>query len=334
MASLRGSEPWLVTGASGFLGRTLCAALVARGVPVRALVRRAAAAPPGSEPHIVRGLDDAEGLAAALRGAGTVVHLAARVHQMDDPAPDPLAEFRAVNVDGLRRVLRQALAARVARFVFVSSTKAVGEATEQPWTETEPPRPSDAYGVSKLEAEQVVRELAERGGLHAPILRLPLAYGAGAKGNILRLFEAVDRGAPLPFALVRNRRSLLFAGNFVAAVDAVLASPSAGSETFFVSDGHDLSTPELIRSIGLALGRRPRLLPVPPAAFRAAARLGDAMSRRFRVPFDSAVERRLLGSLAVDISKLRRLTSYAPPFTPAAGLSVMAAWYLGQVRAP
>jgi UDP-glucose 4-epimerase len=182
---------------------------------------------------------------------------------MHDRAADPLAAFREVNVDGTRAVLQAARAAGVARFVFVSSTKAVGEVTERPWTEAEPPRPVDPYGVSKLEGERVVRELAGEAGLHAPILRLPLAYGAGAKGNILRLFEAVDRGAPLPFALVRNRRSLLFAGNFVAAVDAVLTSPAAASETFFASDGDDLSTPDLIRLIGSALGRRPRLLPVP-----------------------------------------------------------------------
>jgi UDP-glucose 4-epimerase len=256
------------------------------------------------------------------------------VHVSRDAAADSLRAFREVNVEGTRALLHAARAAGVRRFVFVSSTKAVGEWTERPWTDAEPPRPLDPYGVSKLEAERVVRALADEAGLHAPILRLPLAYGPGAKGNILRLFDAVARGAPLPFASIRNRRSLLFAGNFVAAVDAVVASAAAARETFFVSDGQDLSTPELIRLIADALGRRARLIPVPPAIFRAAARIGDAAGRRIRVPFDSAVERRLLGSLAVDITRFRQLTGYTPPHTPAEGLRAMAAWYLGRTGAP
>jgi nucleoside-diphosphate-sugar epimerase len=322
-----------VTGAGGFLGGTLCRILVDRGVPVRALVRRPEGAPPGSESRLVAGLDDARGLGEALQGVGTVVHLAARVHLMNDSASDPLAAYREVNVEGTRTLLLAARAARVRRFVFVSSTKAVGEWTDVPWTEAQPPRPTDPYGVSKLEAERVVLGPGEPVGMHTVILRLPLVYGPHAKGNILRLYQAVDRGLPLPFGSVRNRRSLLYAGNFVAAVDAVVRAPAANGETFFVSDDADLSTPELVRMIARALGRPAHLVPVPTALFRAAGRLGDRARPWVRLPFDSAVERRLIGSLAVDISKIRRLTGFAPPHTPEEGLRAMAEWYRTRLAA-
>jgi nucleoside-diphosphate-sugar epimerase len=317
----------MVTGASGFLGRTLCRVLVDRGVSVRAVVRRPEAAPPGSEPRVVAGLDETEQLGEALHGVGTVVHLAARVHRMNDPVSDPLSSYRAINVEGTRAVMRAARAAGVRTFVFASSTKAVGEWTDVPWTEAEPPRPTDPYGVTKLEAELAVRELARAAPMHTVILRLPLVYGAGAKGNILRLFQAVDRGVPLPFGSVRNRRSLLYAGNFVAAVDAVVSAAGANGETFFVSDDADLSTPELVRMIARALGRPARLVPVPAALFQMAARLGDVAHPWVRLPFNSGVARRLIGSLAVDISKLRRLTGFVPPYPPEEGLRVMAEWY-------
>ena len=208
-------------------------------------------------------------------------------------------------------MLAAAVAAGVRRLVLFSSVKAVGEFNQHPWTEAEPPHPVDLYGMSKLEAERIVLECASAGGLEAVVLRLPLSYGPGARGNIATLFDLVARGIPLPFGAVRNRRSLLFTGNLVAAVDAVLAA-DLRCETFFVSDGADLSTPELVRLIARGLGVRPRLLPVPPAVFRGLPR---------------QIERRLAGSLAVDIGRLRRLTGFVPPFTPEEGLAAMARWF-------
>ncbi|HEX2190363.1 MAG TPA: NAD-dependent epimerase/dehydratase family protein [Longimicrobiaceae bacterium] len=323
-----GGGPVLVTGATGFLGGHLCEALLARGVPVRGLVRGPGSRlPAGVEPAHAADLLDREALRRAVAGAEAVVHLAARVHVMRDGAEDPLAEFRRVNVEGTRVLLEEVVAAGVRSFVFVSSVKAVGEAGTVPWTEATPPHPVDPYGISKLEAERLVRETAERAGLHAPILRLPLVYGPGVKGNMLQLFALVDRGIPLPFGAVANRRSMAFSGNVVAAIEAVLHGPSAGAETFFVSDGRDLATPELVREVARALGVAPRLLRVPPALLRAAARAGDAVSRVAPFPLTSAALQRLTGSLPLDASKLGRATGFRPPYTVEEGLRATAAWY-------
>lgn len=273
---------------------------------------------------------DPAALRPALAGADTVVHLAARVHVMGETTPDPLAEFRRANVEGTRILLEEAVRAGVGRLVFTSTVKAVGEASTTPWTEEIPPRPLDPYGVSKLEAEALVRQTADRHSLHASVLRLPLVYGPGMKGNMIRLFRLVDRGVPLPLGLVRNRRSLAFVGNVAGAVMAVLRSPAARGETFFVSDGYDLSTPELLRAIGRALGRQVRLLPVPPALLRAAGQVGDLIARFRPVPLTSAAMDRLLGSLAVDSSKLTRLTGYRPPYSVEEAIRLSAHWYRGR----
>lgn len=320
--------PVLVTGATGFLGRQLCEALRARGIPVRGLVRDPSARlGHGVEPVHAPDLLDRGAVRRAVAGADAVVHLAARVHVMRDAAADPLAEFRRVNVEGTRTLLEEAVAAGVRSFVFVSSVKAVGEAGTVPWDETTPPRPVDPYGISKLEAETLVRATAERAGLHAPILRLPLVYGPGVKGNMLQLFRLVDRGVPLPFGAVPNRRSLVYSGNVAAAVLAVLDAPAAASETFFVSDGRDLTTPELIREVGRALGVAPRLLRVPPGLLRAAARAGDVVSRVAPFPLTSAALQRLTGSLSLDTSRIGRVTGYRPPYSVEEGLRATADWY-------
>ena len=320
----------LVTGASGFVGRHCVEVLLASGRPVRGLFRT----PPGPEAAAdleaarVHGLHDREGLRRALAGVEAVVHLAARVHVLEETAADPLAAFRAVNVEGTRTLLEESAAAGVRSFVFVSSVKAVGEASgSTTWTEATEPRPVDPYGVSKREAEILVRAFADEHGVHAPILRLPLVYGPGVGANMLALLRAVARGVPLPLGAVRNRRSLAYVGNVAAAVAAVLDTPESGTETFFVSDGEDLSTPELVRRVARALDRPARLVPVPPALFRAAGAAGDLLRRAVPVPVHSAVVDRLLGSLAVDSSRLARVTGRTPPFSVDEGLARTAAWY-------
>ncbi len=315
----------LVTGASGFLGSHVTAALLERGIRVTGMVRRPdAALPSGTIPVVVQGLDDLAGIRRALSAMDGVIHLAARVHE--GSAPDDLAAFRAVNLEGTRSLVEEAIGAGVRTFAFFSSVKAVGESTEIPWTELTPPAPVDSYGITKLEAETVVRELAAKHGVHAPILRLPLVYGPRMKANALRLFDLVDRGLPLPLGGIRNRRSLLFSGNLVAALFAALENP-AGNDTFFVSDGEDLSTPELIQAIGRALGRRTPLFPIPSGLLRATGRVGDSVTSARPFPITTATLDRLFGSLTVDGSKLRRVTGYAPPFSVAEGLRLTAEWY-------
>jgi nucleoside-diphosphate-sugar epimerase len=321
----------LVTGATGFVGRYLSAELAARGWQVRGLVR-GGSLPAGVQAAPAADLLDHEALRRAVRGADAVVHLAARVHVMRESAADPLAEFRRTNVEGTRVLAAEAAAAGVRSFVLASSVKAMGEATEACWTEATPPCPADPYGVSKLEAEVALREVAAAAGMGHVVLRLPLVYGPGVKGNVLRLLRLVNRGVPLPLGGVRNRRSLAYVGNVAAAVHAVLQAPAAGGETFLVSDRHDLSTPELVRLIAKALGRPARLLPVPEGLFRAAGRAGDLLARVAPCPLTSAAVDRLLGSLCVDPSRLAASTGWSPPYTPEQGLREVAAWFRGSTR--
>jgi len=328
MAEPRGTV--LVTGAGGFVGRHVCARLLAAGWRVRGLTRGGAPLPPGVEPAPAAGLDDAAGVARAVDAADAVVHLAARVHVMRDRAADPLAEFRRVNVEGTRALLAAAIAAGARAFVLASSVKAVGEHTHGAWTEATPPAPVDPYGVSKLEAERMVAAMAAGAGVHAAVLRFPLVYGPGVRANMLRLFDLVAGGRPIPLGGVENRRSLLYVGNAAAAVETVLADPARAVGTFFVSDGAALSTPGLVRAIGRALGRAPRLVPLPQGLLRAGGRVGDVLARAIPFPLTTAAVNRLLGSLEVDSSLLTRRTGWVPPYTLEAGLAETAAWYRGR----
>jgi nucleoside-diphosphate-sugar epimerase len=318
----------VVTGSNGFVGSWLCSALHEGGTEVRG-IGRGNPGPLGRHTSYHRAdLLDAVALRPALAGADTLFHLAARVHVMRESAVKPLEEFRRVNVEGTRVLLKEAVRAGVRRVVFASTVKAVRETSSVPLTEDAVPRPADPYGVSKLEAEAVVRSVAEHGAIDATILRLPLLYGPGMTGNMLSLFRLVGRGMPLPLGLVHNRRSLAFVGNAVAAMLAVLPSSTPPARTFFVSDGRDLSTPELLGLIGGALGRTVRLVPVPTPLFRLAGRAGDLISPLFPVPLTSAAVDRLLGSLVVDSSALTRAVGFRPPYSVEGGLRLTADWYL------
>jgi nucleoside-diphosphate-sugar epimerase len=250
--------------------------------------------------------------AQALVRIDMVVHTAARVHVMNDQARDPLAAFRQVNVQGTLRLAQQAAQAGVRRFVYISSIKALGEVTlpGRPFTEESSALPSDAYGVSKLEAEQVLRDVAAQTGMEMVIVRPPLVYGPGVKANFAALMRAVQLGVPLPLGAVHNARSLVALGNLVDFIVLCLTHPKAANQTFMVSDGQDLSTTALIRVMAQSEGVKARLLPAPVWVLAAAARLigqGDAMQS-------------LCGNLQVDISKARNLLGWIPPLTVIEGM--------------
>jgi UDP-glucose 4-epimerase len=316
-----------MTGASGFIGRGLAMALLADGGSVRALVRPGRTAVAGSEGVELTDVTAREELARGFAGAETVVHLAGRAHQPREPANAALEELRRVNVDGTLAVIEAAGDAGVRRVLIASSVKAVGEANDAPWTEETPPTPGDAYGASKLAAELVALEAGARRGVEVVAMRFPLVYGPGAPANVLRLLRLVDRGLPLPFGAIRNRRSMLSTGNLAAAVRALIGAPGIGGEIFFLADGRDLSTPELVRTIAAALGRPARLVPVPVVLLRAGGAFGSLLARFTGFPITSAEVARLTGSLTVSTAKLAERTGFRSPGTSEEGWAETAAWY-------
>jgi nucleoside-diphosphate-sugar epimerase len=302
----------LVTGANGFVGREVLQRLnVMSGLQAVGSVRRAAGLT-GTTVVEVGDLTAQTDWSLTLAGADAVVHLAARVHVMQEIEIDPLTAFRAVNVEGTLNLARQAAAAGVKRFVFVSSVKVNGEDTPpgRAFTESEAPNPQDAYGQSKHEAEQGLRQLSADTGMEMVIIRPPLVYGPGVKANFAALMRVVQRGWPLPLGAVYNQRSLVALDNLVDFIVICITHPQAANQTFLVSDGQDLSTTELVRGMAQAAGVPARLLPVPVWALQAGASLlgkGDAVQR-------------LCGNLQVDISKARSLLGWVPPLSVEEGL--------------
>jgi nucleoside-diphosphate-sugar epimerase len=308
----------LVTGASGFIGRALTTRLLGSGrFAVKASVRHPSSLLSDGIEQVVTGdLGPDTNWQAALSGADIVVHLAARAHVLSESTVDPLAEFRRVNVDATMNLARQACAAAVRRFVFVSSIGVNGNSTTgAPFSERDAPRPQEAYAVSKHEAEQALRALPVECGLETVVIRPPLVYGPGAPGNFGRLCRLVQRAPLLPFGAVHNRRSLVALDNLVDFIVTCMEHPSGARETFLVSDGEDLSTADLIRRLARAMGRPPRLLPIPPSVLMAGATI---VGRR-------EMAQRLIGSLQVDISKARRILGWVPPVSVDEGLRRAAA---------
>ena len=326
---------FLVTGASGFVGRSLCAELLRQGYAIRAAVRSGNARIDNVEQAIVGPIGGGTDWTDALRGVDVVVHLAARVHVMRETAGDPLAEFLEVNLHGTENLARQAARAGVKRLVYVSSIKVNGESTLSPgrpprrlspvdvggernaFTESDIPNPQDPYGLSKWQAEQALHRVAKETGLEVVIVRPPLVYGAGVKGNFAQMLKVLARGVPLPLAGARNLRSLIYVENLVDALIACATHPAATGQTYLVSDGEDISTPGLLRQLGAAMGHPARLLPCPPALLKLAGRLTGK---------DEQVER-LLGSLQVDSGKIRRELNWTPPYTLQQGLQATADLY-------
>jgi nucleoside-diphosphate-sugar epimerase len=302
----------LVTGATGFVGQALCAELSRQQIGYRPISRT-----PKPGFLTVGTFDGVTDWSGVLAGVETVVHLAARVHVMNDTAADPLAAFRAANVDATVNLARQAARAGAKRFVFLSSIKVNGEASApgKPFTASDIPHPEDPYGQSKREAEEALLTIGEETDMDVVIIRPPLVYGPGVKANFASLMKWAKRPFPWPFGLVANRRSLVFVGNLVDFILLCARHPDAGNRVFLISDGVDLSIGELIGKLSSAMGQKALMLPVPPRLLEGLAAL---LGRR-------AAAQRLLGSLQVDIGETAEITGWSPPFSVDDGLRLTVA---------
>ena len=321
---MSGAARLLVTGADGFLGRAVVSRAAADGRAVRATTRRASNGwPAGVEALPGHELATDTDWRTALGGVDAVVHCAARVHVMLDTAADPLAAFRLVNTAATLALACQAAEAGVRRLVFISSIGVNGaETTNAPFRADDAVAPHSPYAVSKHEAEEGLRALANSSGMQVVVIRPPLVYGPGAPGNFAQLMRALQRGLPLPLGAVNNRRSFIGLDNLVDLIVTCLDQPAAANQTLLVSDGEDLSTSDLLRRTGRALGRPARLLPVPGALLRTAANL---LGKR-------ELGQRLFGSLQVDIAKTRSLLGWTPPVSVDEGLRRTAAHFLAESK--
>ena len=311
----------LVTGASGFVGRALCARLLADGFLVRGVVRelsRRISLPQSTEIVPIGSIGPDTDWTDVISGVDSVIHLAARVHIMQDTSADPLQEFRKVNLYGTERLARQAVQAGVKRFVFMSTIGVNGNTSgSRAFTESDDYRPHNPYSISKLEAEIGLREISAKTGMKVVVVRAPLVYGPGNPGNFLSLLRIIAKGIPLPLSSVCNLKSFLYVENLAGSLVCCAIHPNATGQTYLVSDGEDVSTPELIRRVAAALGRPARLFPFPPSLMRFAGKLFGK---------SDAVER-LVGSLTIDSSKIHRELGWKPPYTMEQGLKETAEWF-------
>ncbi|MTJ00712.1 MAG: SDR family oxidoreductase [Marinobacter adhaerens] len=302
----------LVTGASGFVGTRLVKSLAALpSVSVTGVVRKQLASD-CSEFESIGELNADTDWSALLQNKTVIIHTAARVHIMNDSNEEPINEFRKVNVAGTLNLARQAASAGVERFVFISSIKVNGEQTQpgQHFNPDDEPAPEDPYGMSKWEAELGLRKVAEETGMEVVIIRPPLVYGPGVKGNFASMQRLVARGLPLPLGAIHNKRSLVALDNLIDLIITCVDHPAAANQVFLAGDGEDLSTSELLRRVGKAMGQPARLLPVPACLLQ----LGALILGK------KAMAQRLLGSLQVDISKTREVLGWEPPVSVDEGL--------------
>ncbi len=303
----------LVTGANGFVGSALCERLRREGASARGIVRSQKSHLQGVEDIEVGGISPKTDWSSALKSVQQVVHLAARVHVMNDKSSAPLTEFRRMNVGVTVNLAQQAAAAGVGRFIYLSSIKVNGELTVagHPFTADDAAAPEDPYGMSKHEAEQQLHQIAARTGMEVVIIRPPLVYGPGVKANFESMMRWLARGLPLPLAAVtNNRRSLVALDNLVDLIITCLNHPAAANQTFLVSDGEDLSTAELLRRMGAALGKPASLFFIPTGLLK----LGATLLNK------PGIYHRLCESLQLDIAKTQQELDWTPPLSVDQGL--------------
>lgn len=293
----------VITGHTGFVGQALVAGLAEQSL--RLVGRRVL--PQQAGVFFQKNLNAEEDYTDCLQGASVVIHTAARVHIMDDTSADPLTAYRAVNVAATINLARQAAAAGVKRFIFISSIKVNGEGTTlgKPYTAEDEPDATDPYGISKAEAEQQLRTLAASTGMEFVIVRPPLVYGFGVKANFAAMLQLAKKNLPLPLGAIHNSRSMVALDNLVDLIKTCIYHPKAANQTFLVSDDHDVSTTHLIALMVRAYGKTPRLLPVPVSCFKL---LGKLTGKQ-------ALISRLCGDLQVDITKTKELLGWTPVIT-------------------
>ena len=309
----------LVTGGTGFIGGHLLPVLHKKNLQITLAVRNDLPEKlnPDYKVFNVGEIEENTDWTEALKEVDTVIHLAARAHQLNDQAINPEAEFLRINCEGTEALVKQAIASGVKHFIFISSIGAMGTLSEQLLTEKSPCHPDSPYGRSKLQAEQALIELCQDSPMTWTILRPTLVYGIGNPGNMERLMKLVKTGFPLPLGAIKNRKSIAYVGNLVGAIITCINHPNAKNQTFIVSDGEDLSTTDLIRRLGNTLGKSPLLLPIPAELLRLATKLlGKA-----------DIGDRLLGSLQVDSSKIRQMLDWTPHYTVDQGLQATADWF-------
>jgi nucleoside-diphosphate-sugar epimerase len=312
----------LVTGANGFIGKHLVRFLLSNSYEVRACVRKGSNTknlPENTEAVFISNLDGCTPWDEVVQGAHSVIHLAAKVHVMKAVGKDAETEYHQANADATLKLAEECVRKGIRRFIFVSSVKAMGEITRQgeSFNESTACQPEDGYGRSKLDAELRLKRVVSEKGLEVIILRLPLVYGPGVRANFLRLMRLVDSRLPLPVASIKNQRSMLYVGNLLGAILLALTNKEAPGETFLISDGEDVSTPELMRRIALSMGKSAIMLPFPTKALKVIARISGQSSSLDR----------LINSLRVDCSKLRNALNWTPSFSMDQGLRETAKWY-------
>ncbi len=314
----------LVTGATGFIASHLIPILNQHGWQIIAAVRSNCSQSLSTpmKTIVVGDINKNTDWQEALKGVDTIIHLAARAHILQDDALDPEAEFLKVNTLGTSNLVKQAIQANVKHFIFISSIGAITTLSDKILTENSICQPETPYGKSKLKAEKDLIELAKNSHMAWTILRPTLVYGQGNPGNMERLMKLVQRKLPLPFGAINNRRSFVYVGNLVDAITTIIIHPNAANQTFIISDGEDLSTPQLIHQIANCLESPCSLLPVPLSLLKLIGYMGDGIEQVRQKPFiiNSSTIDRLSGSLWVDSSKLRHTLNWQPPYTFEQGL--------------
>jgi nucleoside-diphosphate-sugar epimerase len=309
----------VVTGCTGFIGSHLIPELAGAGYDVAGIVEQGSAGGIGDFPSHIVDIRGGDGLAAAFIRADVVVHLAARNPVLKETEKDPLSAYRRVNVEGTRNVIHAATRVGVRWFLHFSSVKAIGEGGDGMFGEDSPCHPTTPYGISKLESEEVVRRVAEESGIRAVILRLPTVYGPGNKGNLPRMIRWAENGYPFPIFHPENLRSMIYVGNVVAGIMALLKASLAAGTTYILKDREDYSTTMVYSAICSALGKKPRYLPLPSLALR----MGGSLSEDFR---------KITGSFRVSSAKFEEDLHFTPPFTLEEGIEKTVEWYKRSAR--